>query len=181
MAAIYQLRNGSFLYHFLILLILGATGFVWLIGTFTGEITAENNLIFNVVGALAMLAAFFYPVALVGDVSDKIPLIAEHNKNAKKNGTKKIKVSHPKTTLVWVLFIAGFFTFGILWIFALIVASGTHNVTITDDLALSMGVKEVARDGASTNAQELMSLKTILDQGVLTQEQFDKKKSDLGF
>ncbi|MGC6528982.1 MAG: SHOCT domain-containing protein [Paracoccaceae bacterium] len=181
MAAQYQLNNGSFLYHFCILLVLAALGFYWVVGTFTGEITAENNPVFNIVGALSLLVAFFYPVGLVGDVSDKIPTIAEHNKTAKKNGLKKVKVSHPKTTLVWVLFIAGLFTFGILWIFALIVATGTHNVTITDDIAIDMGMKEVGRQDASTNAQELLSLKKLLDEGILTQEQFDKKKAEMGF
>ena len=181
MAAQYQLNNGGFFYHFVFLLVLGITGFSWLVMTLTGEITTDNNPIFSFIGAISLLAAFFYPVLLVGDVSDKIPLIKEHNITAKKSGKKKVKVSHPRTTLVWVLFIGGLFTFGFLWIFALIVASGTHNVTITDDLALSMGIKEVARDGASTNAQELISLKSLLDQGVLTHEQFEKKKMELGF
>lgn len=181
MAAQYQLNNGSFLYHFVILIIVGGIGFYWLVATLVGEITADSNPVFNFIGALAMLGSLLYPILLVGDVSDKIPLIAEHNKTARKNGKKKVKVSHPRTTLVWILFIAGFFTFGLLWIFALIVASGTHNVTVTDDLAIEMGTKEVAREGASTNAQELISLKALLDQGVLTQDEFDKKKKELGF
>ena len=181
MSAQYQLNNGGFFYHFFVLALLGGLGFAWIVATFSGEITADANPVFSFVGAISMLAALLYPVLLVGDVSDKIPLVAEHNKNAKQNGKKKIKVRHPKTMLVWVLFVLGIFTFGLLWIVALIVAAGTHNVTITDDLAIEMGMKEVGRDGAGTNAQELLSLKELHTQGVITDDEFSRKKSELGF
>ena len=36
-------------------------------------------------------------------------------------------------------------------------------------------------EGASTYALKLIYLKTLLYQGVLTQDQFDKKKIELGF
>lgn len=181
MALQYQLNNGSFAKHFCILALVAIIGFFWLASNLAGEVSAESNPILNGIGALFLLFAFLYPVYLVGDVADKIPAIAAYNKTAKEKGKNKIKVNHPKTTLVWVLFVLGFFTFGLLWLVALMIASGVHNVTIPDDLALELGMKEVGRDSASTNAQELASLKKLLDEGVLTKKEFQKRKKELGF
>ena len=41
--------------------------------------------------------------------------------------------------------------------------------------------RNFSQNGTSSNAQELISLKALLDQEVLTQEQFDEKKKELGF
>ena len=181
MTAMYQINNGSFIKHFSILLVIGTIGFAWMFIVAIRPVVVDDFPIFSLIGFASLLLSFFYPIILVGDKTDKIPELKKYNQNAKKNGTQKVKVNHPKTTIVWLLFVGGIFTFGVLWIFALMVASGTHYVKIPDNIAFLTGIKESYRSDFNTNAQELVSLKSLLDQGVLTQEQFDEKKKQLGF
>ena len=173
MSVQYQIQMPGFLFHLIVMAISGVVTYYWGIIVFFED---ESYPIFSAIGALAPLLLIFYPVALVGDVSDYIPKIAEYNKNAKENGKEKIKVNHPNTAIVWILFIIGFFTFGIFWIFALIMATGTRIVTIPDDVMDEIGEKKV-----EVNVQELLALKKLLDEEVLTQEQFDEQKSKIGF
>lgn len=181
MSALYQIDNGSFIKHFLVLLIIGTIGFTWMILVVIQPDVVDDSSLFNLIGFPSVLFSFFYPIILVGDITDKIPELKKYNQNAKKNGRQKVKINHPKTTIVWLLFVGGIFTFGILWIFALIVASGSHYIIIPDNIAILTGIKKTSVSNSNANAQELISLKSLLDQGVLTQEQFDEKKKQLGF
>ena len=181
MSAMCQIDNGSFIKHFLILLVIGTIGFTYLVIFVVKPVVVDDYPIFSLIGSASLLFSFFHPIILVGDKSDKIPELKKYNQDAKKNGRQKVRVSHPKTPIVWLLFVGGIFTFGVLWIFALIVASGTHYIKVPDNIAILAGIKEVSRSNSSTNAQELVSLKSLLDQGILTQDQFEEKKKQLGF
>jgi hypothetical protein len=180
----YQVKNGSFqgnLIHAVILIV--PIGF--LIAAFasgesiTGNPKGDNFLYF--VGFIMAICVVFYPVLVSLDIADKIEPIAQHNKKMEEEKRKDeiIKIPHPKRGIIFGLTLFSFFTVGILWIIALWIASGEVNVLIPDDVATKVGLKKP--EGSTNSATELLSLKSLLDDGVISQEEFQAKKIELGF
>ena len=65
MAAQYQLKNGSFIYHFVNLILLGGIGLFWLISYLTGESTPENNQIFTIIGSRVLKSIIVVVLSLL--------------------------------------------------------------------------------------------------------------------
>ena len=89
-------------------------------------------------GSILIFGAFLFPLSMI-DVSDDIPEI----KNFKKNNPerKDIRIKHPRKGLIIFLVIAGFFTFGLCSLIAVIVGSGTLSVRIPENIAIEVGLK----------------------------------------
>ena len=89
-------------------------------------------------GSIFIFGAILFPLSMI-DVSDDIPEI----KNFKKNNPerKDIRIKHPRKGLIIFLVIAGFFTFGLCSLIAVIVGSGTLSVRIPENIAIEVGLK----------------------------------------
>tara|TARA_B110000438_G_scaffold119515_1_gene116636 strand:- start:2600 stop:2986 length:387 start_codon:yes stop_codon:yes gene_type:complete len=89
-------------------------------------------------GSILIFGAILFPLSMI-DVSDDIPEI----KNFKKNNPerKDLKIKHPRKGLIIFLVIAGFFTFGLCSLIAVIVGSGTLTVRIPENIVSEVGLK----------------------------------------
>lgn len=183
MPASLQGNNGSFFKHVLILLILLTFAFLGM-GAFFNSLSQEMGkfeIFFSFVGGISGCLALIYPIFISYDVGSKIPEVKKYNQTCAMQDKPEIKIAHPKRTLIFILVFAGFFTFGFLWIAALWVASGTFNADIADNILKEMDFDIIGREGQGTNASELISLKRLLDEDVITKEQYQIEKEKLGF
>lgn len=139
------------------------------------------GFLFSVVGGVSGCLALIYPIFMSHNVGSKIPEVEKYNQTCEMHGKPEIKIAHPKRTLIFILVFAGFFTFGFLWIAALWVASGHFNADIPDNVLKEIGFNAVGREGQGTKANELISLKKLLDEDVITEQQFEIEKEKLGF
>ena len=89
-------------------------------------------------GSILIFGAILFPLSMI-DVSDDIPEI----KNFKKNNPerKDLKIKHPRKGLIIFLVIAGFFTFGLCSLIAVILGSGTLTVRIPENIVSEVGLK----------------------------------------
>ena len=183
MPATFQGDNGSFFKHVAILMVLLFFAFLG-IGAFFNSLSQEMNsvgFLFSVVGGISGCLALIYPIYVSSNVSSKIPEIEKYNQTCAMQDKPEIKIAHPKRTLIFILVFAGFFTFGFLWIAALWVASGHFNAAVPDNILKEIGFNAVGREGQGTNANELISLKKLLDEDVITEQQYETEKEKLGF
>ena len=132
--------------------------------------------------ALGLLGAIFFPLAKL-DLSDDIPEIKALKKENKQFSSLKIK--HPHRTWTIILCILALFTFGLTWLWALWNVTGTVTVRIPEDAAIAAGLKEqqttvvVQETKQATASEELVRWKKLLDDGAISQEEFDQKKKEL--
>ena len=183
MPATLQGNNGSFFKHVAILMVLLFFAFLG-IGVLFVSLSQEMDsvgFLFSVVGGISGCLALIYPIYVSSNVSSKIPEVEKYNQTCEMFGKSEIKIPHPKRTLIFILVFAGFFTFGFLWIAALWVASGHFDVAVPDNILKEIGFNAVGREGQGTNASELISLKKLLDEDVITEQQFETEKEKLGF
>jgi hypothetical protein len=89
-------------------------------------------------GSIFIFGAILFPLSMI-DVSDDIPEI----KNFKKNNPerKDLKIKHPRKGLIIFLVIAGFFTFGLCSLIAVIIGSGTLTVRIPENIVSEVGLQ----------------------------------------
>jgi hypothetical protein len=159
----------------LLAIVLGVLWIFWAISDWASNTNVFIALILHLMGIFCWIYAFFAPIFNSGDIADRVPAIKAYNLKAPEGS--KIEIRHPKRTAIVILTILGFFTFGILWFFALYMSSGPVNVDVPDDVAKAVGLK-----GTATNqASELLALKQLLDSGVISREQFEEQKMKLGF
>ena len=111
-------------------IIMGSIGIALFFFSTTGFIVAF--------GSILIFGAFLFPLSMI-DVSDDIPEI----KNFKKNNPerKDIRIKHPRKGLIIFLVIAGFFTFGLCSLIAVIIGSGTLTVRIPENIVSEVGLQ----------------------------------------
>jgi len=132
--------------------------------------------------AVGLLGAILFPLTQL-DLSDEIPEIKTLKKENKQFSSLKIK--HPNRTWTIILCILAPFTVGLTWLWALWNVTGTVTVRIPEDAAIAAGLKEqqktvvVQESKQATASEELVRWKKLLDDGAISQEEFDQKKKDL--
>lgn len=133
-------------------------------------------------GGLSLLAIFFFPIGTASDLSSEIPQIKKLKEDAR---FKNVKVRHPSFWWVVTWSVAAVFTGGLTWFLALFMVSGAINLDIPDDIAVASGLKEGASPGSTTpqklatSSEELLRWKKLLDDGVISEEEFGQKKAEL--
>lgn len=127
-------------------------------------------------GGLFVIAVAFLPAGSAYDMSSDIPEIKELKKNER---YKKVRVRHPSFGWVLTWNILLFVTGGISWFVALFLSTGTVDVDIPDDIAEAAGLKKSAPNPIPSDSEELIRWKNLLDNGAISQEEFEQKKNEL--
>lgn len=138
-------------------------------------------------GSLGLFYMMIYPILTAWDLGDDIPEIKELKKSNPLY--KKTKIRLPAFWWVVLWCVLGAMTFGITWLLALFLTSGNVDAEITDDIAFASGLSEnfpnkttnTKQDaiGVKTEAADIMKWKELLDNGAISEEEFNVKKSEL--
>ncbi|MEJ5219120.1 SHOCT domain-containing protein [Cognatishimia sp. D5M38] len=174
-----QIQRHSFITSALLLLMFSALC-GW--GVYYGSVVDPELSWLAGLSGLLLLAFFFAPVGIAHDLSHYIPEIKELKET--NNRYKKTKIRHPAFWWIILLMFGSFFSLGLTWFIALFLVTGTINVTIPDDIAVASGLKEATYGASqasnqSSNSEELIRWKKLLDEGVISDEEFEAKKTSL--
>lgn len=132
-------------------------------------------------GGLFLFAVFLLPIGTASDLSSEIP---EIKKLKEDDRFKNVKIRHPSFWWVVIWSVAAMFTGGLTWFLALFMVSGSINLDIPDDIAIASGLKEngsnsVTPQKTATSSEELLRWKKLLDDGAISEDEFQQKKGEL--